>query len=426
MTTRPSSSPYRTGSPPTENTLPTEHALSPQNTLPTGNALPEEGLPTDRVLADLAGLCAADHDYRDGTVFNSICSTPLPIAERVFAAHQQANLGDNRIFPSLPRAEAEVTAMLAGLMDGPGAAGVATSGGTEANLLAVLAAVRRHQRRFGDGVPARVLLGDSAHFSFDKIAALLPVEVVRVPSDQRLRVDTARLLPLITPDTALVVATAGSSESGAVDDVPAIAAHASAFGVPVHVDAATGGFLVPFARELGEPLPPIGLSVPGVTSVTLDPHKYGGAPIPAGHVLFRDPEDLAALRTASHYRGTFDHHALLGTRPGGALLATWAALRAQGRSGYREAVAGLWERRELLVRLLADAGFEVAPRPELTVVTVRHPSPEKLVDALERRGLIASVARRLGLLRLVVHWHQSEQQLRCLVAVLAEVNGGGP
>ncbi|MGW6912959.1 tyrosine decarboxylase MfnA [Kitasatospora sp. NPDC054939] len=409
MATLPSSSTSRTGSPPEP-----------------VRALPAAGLPVERVLAELAGLCAQDHGYGDGTVFNSICSTPLPVAEQVFAAHQHANLGDNRIFPSLPRAEAEVTAMLADLMGGPGAHGVSTSGGTEANLLAVLAAVRRHRERHGEGVPARVLLGDSAHFSFDKIAALLPVEVVRVPSDARLRVDTGQLLPLITPETALVVATAGSSESGAVDDVPAIAAHAAALGVPVHVDAATGGFLVPFARELGEPLPDIGLAVPGVGSVTLDPHKYGGAPIPSGHVLFRSADDLDALRTASHYRGTFDHHALLGTRPGGALLATWAALRAQGRNGYRAAVAGLWERRALLVRLLGEAGFEVAPAPELTVVTVRHPAPEKLVDALEQRGLIASVARRLGLLRLVVHWHQSEQQLRCLVAVLAEVDGGRP
>ncbi|WP_316525657.1 aminotransferase class V-fold PLP-dependent enzyme [Kitasatospora brasiliensis] len=413
MTTPPTSSPCPTGPRPAEART-------------SGAALPEQGLPADRVLADLAELCADDHDYDDGTVFNSICSTPLPIAERVFAAHQHANLGDNRIFPSLARAEAEVTAMLAELMDGPGASGVATSGGTEANLLAVLAALRRHQRCFGTGGPARILLGDSAHFSFDKIAALLPVEVVRVPSDERLRVDTARLLPLITPDTALVVATAGSSESGAVDDVPAIAGHAAALGVPVHVDAATGGFLVPLARDLGEPLPAIGLSVPGVTSVTLDPHKYGGAPIPAGHVLFRDEEDPAALRTASHYRGTFDHHALLGTRPGGALLATWAALRAQGRGGYRVAVAGLWERRELLVRLLTEAGFEIAPRPELTVVTVRHPAPEKLVDELERQGLIASVARRLGLLRLVVHWHQDDRQLRRLVQALAEADGGRP
>ncbi|MER6398003.1 tyrosine decarboxylase MfnA [Kitasatospora sp. NPDC001603] len=415
MATLPSSSPSPTGSPP-----PGE----PAGARPHG--LPDRGVPVERVLAELAGLCADDHDYRDGTVFNSICSTPLPVAEQVFAAHQQSNMGDNRIFPSLPRAEAEVTAMLADLMDGPGAAGVATSGGTEANLLAVLAALRHHRARFGAGAPARVLMGDSAHFSFDKIAALLAVEVVRVPSDERLRVDTGRLLPLVTPETALVVATAGSSESGAVDDVPAIAAHASALGVPVHVDAATGGFLAPFARELGDDLPAIGFGVDGVSSITLDPHKYGGAPIPAGHVLFRDPGAPDALRTSSHYRGTLDHHALLGTRPGGALLATWAALRAEGRSGYRASVAGLWERRALLVRLLTEAGFEVAPRPELTVVTVRHPSPEKLVDALEERGLIASVARRLGLLRLVVHWHQSERQLRGLVTALAEVDGGRP
>ncbi|MFI6443638.1 tyrosine decarboxylase MfnA [Kitasatospora sp. NPDC050543] len=414
MATLPSSSTSRTASPP-----------GPER----GPLLPAHGAGEERVLAELAELCAEDHGYRDGTVFNSICSTPLPVARQVFAAYQESNLGDNRIFPSLARAEAAVTGMLADLMgaaDPARTAGVATSGGTEANLLAVLAALGRHRRRFGADVPARVVLGDSAHFSFDKIASILPVEIVRTPADDRLRADVDRLLPLVDERTALVVATAGSSESGAVDDVPVIAAHAAALGVPVHVDAATGGFLVPFARRLGDRLPPIGLDVPGVTSVTLDPHKYGGAPIPSGQVLFRDGSDLDALRVASHYRGTHDHHGLLGTRPGGALLATWAALRAQGRDGYLATVAGLWERRALLVRLLTEAGFTVAPQPELTVVTVRHPDPAGLVDGLERHGLIASVARRLGLLRLVVHWHQSEEQLRQLVALMAKLDGGRP
>jgi tyrosine decarboxylase MnfA len=400
--------------------------LHGSSTYRTGSAesegLPEHGRDTAAVLAGLDELRREDHDYTDGTVFNSICSAPLPIARQVFAQALETNMGDNRIFPSLRRTEARVTALLGDLLGLPEAAGLATSGGTEANLLAVLAAVRRHEQREGGRRPARIVLPESAHFSFDKILALLGAEPVYAPLDAQLHVDTEALSELVTEDTALVVATAGTSETGAVDDVPAIAAHAVALGVPLHVDAATGGFLVPFARELGHPLPLVGLDVPGVTSVTLDPHKYGGAPIPAGHLLLRDQAGLDRLRVASHYRGTHDHRGMLGTRPGAAVLATWAALQTMGRSGYRSMVASVFERRELLLDLLQGAGFAIAPAPDLTVVTVRHPAPERLVDGLEQRGFIASLARRYGLVRLVVHWHQSRQQLRALVDAMAAVD----
>ncbi|WP_432046359.1 tyrosine decarboxylase MfnA [Streptomyces asiaticus] len=386
-------------------------------------SLPEHGRAPDTVLEELRELCRDDHDYAGGTVFNSICSAPLDIARRVFAQHLDANMGDNRVFPSLRRAEADLSAMFGELLGHPGAVGVATSGGTEANLLVVLAAVRRYHDRHGGSGPARIVLPESAHFSFDKIVGMLPVEPVYAPLDDRLRVRTEELTRLVTTDTALVVATAGTSEAGAVDDVPAVAEHTAALGVPLHVDAATGGFLIPFARELGYDLPPFAFDVPGVTSVALDPHKYGGVPIPSGHLLLRDRADAELLRTASHYRGTVDHHGLLGTRPGAAVLAAWAVLRTLGRSGYRELVKEVFTRRDLLLGLLRDAGFTTAMEPQLTVVTVRHPEPARLVDALERRGFIASVARRYGLLRLVVHWHQTAEQLRGLVDAMAAADG---
>lgn len=397
--------------------------LLSSSTSHTGSAdhltrLPEQGGSEAAVLAAVEALRGGDHGYADGTVFNSICSAPLDIARRVFAAHLDTNMGDNRIFPSLRRAEREVSGLLGDLLGHSGATGVATSGGTEANLLAVLAAVRRHAARGGSG-PARIVLPESAHFSFDKITGLLPVEPVYAPLDDRLRVRVDALCELADERTALVIATAGTSETGAVDDVPAIAAHTRELDVPLHVDAATGGFLIPFARELGHDLPAFGFDVPGVTSVTLDPHKYGGVPIPSGHLLVREKADLERVRTASHYRGTFDHHGLLGTRPGAAVLATWAALHRLGRAGYRELVATVFDRRAHLLRVLGAAGFEPAAAPDLTVVTVRHPDPGRLVDTLERRGFIASVARRYGLLRLVVHLHQSEEQLSALVDAMA-------
>ncbi|MGW5698303.1 bifunctional adenosylcobinamide kinase/adenosylcobinamide-phosphate guanylyltransferase [Streptomyces asiaticus] len=169
-------------------------------------SLPEHGRAPDTVLEELRELCRDDHDYAGGTVFNSICSAPLDIARRVFAQHLDANMGDNRVFPSLRRAEADLSAMFGELLGHPGAVGVATSGGTEANLLVVLAAVRRYHDRHGGSGPARIVLPESAHFSFDTAGARA------VPDGQTLIVGEYHAVPDL-PRRTLVLGGARSGKS---------------------------------------------------------------------------------------------------------------------------------------------------------------------------------------------------------------------
>lgn len=389
------------------------------NPRPTG--LADSGQCADDVLADLDALTIDDHAY-DSTVINSICSDPHPLGTQVLAQHAHRNAGDNRIFPSIRRCEAAVTSMLGDLCGLPTAAGVSTSGGTEANLLAVLAAVMRWRDGGGTGrVP--VLIPDNAHFSFDKILNVLPIRQVRVPTNTEQRVDVEAALATLQQDLALVVLTAGTSECGAVDDIPSVARVAHEQGVPVHVDAATGGFLVPFARELGRALPEFGFAAEGVTSVTIDPHKYGGAPIPSGHLLFRDAADRDRLRVSSHYRGTADHYGLLGTRPGAAVLATYAVLRHLGRDGYLQRTAQLFAMVDQLVAGIEARGLTRAFTPDLTVVGITVPDPHDAMRRLEHEGLVASVSHRLGVLRLVVHWQHTAPDLTRVLDRIAAIAG---
>lgn len=384
---------------------------------PEPGGLPARGLSGPVVRRRVAELCAADHAYGDGTVFNSLCSAPLPLAAEVFRDRLEANAGDNRVFPGVHRAERRVTRMLGALMGEPRAAGGIVSGGTEANFLALAAAVRAFRAR-RPGVRPEVVAGQGVHFSFEKAAALLDVRLVRARLDARYRADVADLRLRVGDRTALVVATAGSSETGAVDDVPALAEVALRAGVPLHVDAATGGFLVPFARALGHDLPDVGFGVPGVSSITLDPHKYGGAPLPAGCLLFRDDSRLSPLRVRSHYRGTHDHWTLLGTRPGAAVLATYAALLSMGHAGYLRQAAELFARRDAFTAFLRDRGHALAFEPELTVVGIR--APEDALERLEARGVLASRSRRHPFLRVVVHRHHGAAELERFAALLDE------
>lgn len=388
-------------------------------------SLPDRGLKAAEIHERLREACANDYRYADGRVFNSISSTPLPIAARVYSRYLGTNLGDNRIFPSLHRMEALVIELLGGLLGLPASVGTAVSGATEANLLATLVTRKRAEERRGAAHRLRILLPDNAHFSFDKIATLLNAELIRVKLDERLGVDLQDFAAKLDSDITMAVVTAGTSEAGAVDNVPAAAALAVRAGVPLHVDAATGGLLIPWARELGEPLPACDFSVPGVCSMSIDPHKYGGAPIPAGYLLCREPDDLARLHFGSHYKGTRAHHTLLGTRPGAAVLAAYAALCSLGCQGFRRQAAKLLGLRSRLLKRLQAAGLASAFAPQLTVVGVSVPEPERLLRRLEARGYLVSLSERHRFLRLVLHNHHSGRHIDMLVDAMAEMQHGG-
>ena len=384
------------------------------------DGFPAAGLAAPAVRTEIAALCAGDHSYAGGSIFNSICSAPLPLGEEVLAESLHKNLGDDRLFPGPREAERRVTAMLADLLGCPAAQGCLVSGGTEANLLAMSLAVEEWRRCGGDGRP-EILAPETVHFSFDKIARLLDARLVRTGLDARLRGDLRQLARHAGPCTAALVVSAGASETGAVDDVEAAAEIAGKHGLHLHVDAATGGFLIPFAGPEHYRGPRIDFAVPAVRSITLDPHKYGYAPIPAGYLLVRRAEDFARLRVPSYYAGTHDHHTLLGTRPGGAALAVYAVLRHLGRAGYAALVAELFARRAHLLRLLAEHGFTLAAPPDLTVVAVQVADVEGMVRDLAAQGIIVSASRRFDFLRIVVQRHLGERDLERLVAAMTRV-----
>ena len=370
-------------------------------------------------LKHLAEFTANDAAYDEGCIFNSICTQPHPLAMHVMRNHLHINRGDGRLFPSIARCERMITRILGRLMELPKAVGMCTSGATEANLLAVHSAVKQWRAKGGVGRP-HVVMGRGAHFSFDKIVDLLDIELVLAPSDlSTLKVNPDRVAELIGPQTSLIVATAGSSETGAVDDVERLAEIARATDLPLHVDAASGGLLIPFLRELGCSLPIISFKIPGVTSMAIDPHKFGAAPIPAGHLLGRESRWVDGLSIASHYHGTATHSTLLGTSPGASILATYCLLRHQDHAGLRRDAERLLQLREFFVNGLRANGMTLAYQPELMVVGIAVSTREP-IQILEDMGMYVSYAWRLGQLRVVIQLHQSEQDLESLVDCIAQ------
>jgi glutamate/tyrosine decarboxylase-like PLP-dependent enzyme len=230
--------------------------------------------------------------------------------------------------------ENELVAAAAGLLGGgPGTVGSVTSGGTESCLLAVLAA--RDSRP--DLADPGMVLPVTAHAAFHKAAHYFGVRAVAVPVDPvTFRADPAAMAAAIDESTVLVVASAPSYAHGVLDPVAEIAAVTERRGVRLHVDACIGGWVLPYFARLGVPLPPFGFDVPGVTSVSVDLHKYAYCPkgvsvlLHAGAEL-RRPQYFASADWPGY---TMVNTTLQSTRSGGPLAAATAVLRHLGDDGY--------------------------------------------------------------------------------------------
>src|SRR5690606_36873409 len=307
-------------------------------------------------------------------------------AARAYAAMLEVNCLDPTAFPSIVEMEKQVVGAVADVLGG--GHGVFTSGGTESIMLAVKAA----RDATGRSRP-NLVLPVTAHPAFHKAAHYLGVEVRPVPVDlETFKADVRAVADAVDEDTVLVVASAPSYPQGVVDPVTEIAAIAAAKGVLCHVDACVGGWLLPWLREAGADIPPFDLSVPGVTSISCDLHKYGYAPKGASVVLFADP----ALRRKAYFASAawpgypIVNATAQSSRSAGPLAGAWATLRALGRAGYLELAHRTLEATRRLVKGVSEIpGLRVLGTQEASLVAIAG-SPE--VDVF----VLAEEARRLG------------------------------
>jgi sphinganine-1-phosphate aldolase len=345
------------------------------------------------VLTELTALQAGDVPTHGGAtmayVYDSGRSDVDQVAAAAQAAFQWTNALDPTAFPSVARIENDlVGAALALLGGGPTAVGTLTSGGTESCLLAVLAARETWRARGGAGRP-RLLLPVTAHAAFRKAAHLFDLEVAEVPVDPvTCRADPAAVAGLLDERTALVVVSAPSYPHGVLDPIGEVAALAAAAGVPCHVDACIGGWILPFLDDVPEPFD---LSVPGVTSLSVDLHKYGYAPKGVSILLSATPELRQAhwFSTAGWPGYPVVNPTLAGTRPAGAMAAAWAVHRLLGTDGYRELATQAHEATLALVRGVAEIpGIRVVGRPVSTLVAVADDGVDvlNLADEMTARG----------------------------------------
>lgn len=382
-------------------------------------AFPERGVSKIDVLSDIDNICSNDYKYTGGRILNSICTEPLDIAVEAYVKAIYTNLGDSRIFPGVKKLEFKIIEMIGELLGKRDVVGNIVSGGTEANLLALYVAREIGYKR-NINCP-EMIAPESIHYSVNKAAAILGIKVHYTALDGNQRAVVEEIESSITPNTVAIMATAGTSELGIVDPIPEIAAIAKRNSIYFHVDAASGGFIIPFAKEIGYKLPDFDFSVDGVDSITIDPHKYGLSVIPAGCIVFRTEELQKNIEFESYFIGTQPHTTFLGTRSGASVASIYSVIKHLGRKGFIDITRGYFEKRDYLISLLKDQGLSITVCPDLNIVTINSKSPYAVMNELENRRWLVSLSRRCNSLRVVVHKHTQKEELCEFVKALYNI-----
>jgi len=379
--------------------------------------IPNKGISEEELFTELEKRLKIDLTFDSGKILGSMCTYPHPLAQKIIRKYIDRNLGDPGLHRGSKEIEEEAVQMLGELLHLRRAYGNIVSGGTEANILAV-----RAFRNVSNVEKPELILPESAHFSFLKASDLLKVKLVWADLNRDYSVNVKDVETKITDNTIGIVGIAGTTGLGVVDDIPALSDIAVDYGIPLHIDAAFGGFVIPFAKALGYELPDFDFKLKGVQSITIDPHKMGMVPIPAGGIVFRKKKYMDVINVLAPYLagGKIFQATITGTRPGANAIAVWALLKHLGFEGYKNVVKEAMENAlwfaEQIKRL---NGVYLIREPMLNIVSFGSKRLKKIEAELKARGWGISAHR--GYIRIVMMPHVKREHLKNFLKDLREI-----
>ena len=424
----------------------------------------KKGVSEEELLAELSFFSDTDTNFKK--VFSSMCTIPHPIA---VAAQQQfslSNIGDPGLFQGTCRMEIEIIRMSASMLNHPdpvSSFGHMTSGGTESNIEAVFHMKNRflsfssfpsshesktqeiqNNSKLSDS-KLNLILPKTAHFSFEKIANLLDIELKKADIDSDFRVIPESVESLIDKNTIGLIGIAGNTEFGECDPIESLSEIALKYNLPLHIDAAFGGFVYPFLESeskdesKNETANKFAFDLPGVTSVSIDPHKMGLSVIPAGVLVFKDESflnlSLDKIKVQTPYLTSKYQSTLTGTRSGSSVAATYAVMKHLGFDGYKKNVAYCMDLVDHFKKELSKIGLKpyISPKINIIVVSIENKN-KKIADCadyaeiekirsqlLEKYGWNVSATKTIPALRFVLMPHVTKEDITRMISDLKEL-----
>jgi tyrosine decarboxylase/aspartate 1-decarboxylase len=361
--------------------------------------IPEHGL-GHHVLTVLNSLTQKEPRLGDARSLGPMMSKPLPEALEGFIMFIDRNLNDPKRFSITSKLARETISMLNGLLNNPEGTGLITYGGSESNLTALYIA-----RELG---AKKILTSAAAHASVFKAAKILRMKILKAPTDRCLRLKVSDAKKMTGSDEGVVaVLTAGNTETGCIDDIEAF--HDELPEIPVIIDGAFGGLIIPFLRGAGFRLKRADFSVESVMAVGVDGHKAALTPIPSGALLLRNEDLLQKVSFSPDYMPSNKQVGLLWTRTGGAAAAFWTSLQYFGIEGFTNLYVTQMKRTLKLRDGLLSLGFE-AVEPELPLICFWHPhiGSCKMLEKLWEKGWYLYRCPSLNGIRVTVLPHITE------------------
>lgn len=307
--------------------------------------IPDTGIPRQQVLAELREMATEeDRSWETGQVSGTMyCGDHehYDFLNEAFGMYAHVNALQRDICPSQTRFEGEIIAMTLDMLHAEAVTdtepvGIVTTGGT-GSILHALIAYRDHAQQTKGVTRPNFVKPETGHPAFDKGCHLFGIEVRNAPIDpETTQVDVAAMAELIDDQTIAIMGSACNYGYGTIDPIEQLSDLALEKGVGLHVDGCLGGFILPWGQELGWDIPVFDFRLPGVTTISADTHKYGYGFKGSSVLSFRDK----ALRNSQYFfltgwtGGKYCSPGMEGSRSGGALASTWAAMVTIGREGY--------------------------------------------------------------------------------------------
>jgi tyrosine decarboxylase/aspartate 1-decarboxylase len=365
-----------------------------------------------KIFNELAGLQQRDYCFSSGHILGSMCTVPHPLAREVYLQFLETNLGDLELCPGTKEIESRYIAFISKLLHAPKTStGQIVSGGTEGNITAMWIAKQLSGKK-------EILLPTSAHFSFQKIASLMGMKLVEIPVTDDYVMDVTHLKKKIRKTTAAVVGLAGSTELGTIDPIPEISEICAHEHVFFHVDAAFGGFVIPFLKELHYKITDFDFRLKGVSSISIDSHKMGYAAIPLGTLMVRKKQWLGSISVDSPYISSEKQTGLLGTRSGAPVAAAYAVAQYLGHEGYKQMVRSCMDVTCYTQKRIEQLGLDLVMKPTMNVIGVKLKKPGVVVKKLSEQGWRVNKIERLSCIRLVLMPQITKQIIDEFIPVL--------
>ena len=360
-------------------------------------AFPKTGKSKEEVQGILDQQYDRDVKIQRGRMWGNVYFADDDVYEVATSAYTQfmvSNPINNKAFPSFFKFEAEVLGGIADLYGGDGAAGNITSGGTESNLMAMKTAREKAAKERPEIKTPEIVVPVTGHSSFSKAAQLFGLKCVRVEVDDHYKATLSAMEQAVNENTIAMIGSAPGSPHGVVDPIPELASFAKERDIHFHVDGCLGGFVVPFLKKLGHKLPDFDFRVPGVTSISVDPHKFGWSTKPCSCILYRDFETYKhqPIEISDWAGGIHMTPTIQGSRAGGAVASMWAVMNFLGEEGFIKRVEKMMRVTMELARGINQiAGLRMTTEPETNNCCFMAENAETIdimavAEGLEERG----------------------------------------